>query len=443
MTGLGAKFRTAISQRQTQSSSINQYSVIDTKAVIAIRWLALAGQTIALVIVAFGFGYEGAFTSAFGLVAVGAAVNLWQNWRSRYQTVTSRPELLIALSFDVLQLSGLLYLTGGMANPFAMLLLAPVVVSAALLDFRATVYLVLLVGFCAIMVTHFYLPLPFSEADFALPALYLSGLFTALLVSCVFIGFYVWYLADKARQANAALAAMQLLLERDRRATVLGSLAAAAAHKLGSPLNTIAVISHDMKASLRGKIDSNDEVLQDVSLLNDEVERCRTILSELDKDAQTDQPARDVALPVSQMIQALLNPKLAELGSRVRFKAGPLDDSPEPMAKPIPDLKYALEILLDNANDFAVKQITFITSWSQKAIAIEICDDGPGLTPLVLSRVGQPWNSSREGREGHKGLGLFLAITLIEALEGEVKIVNAPAGGGAKISIHMSQGSLL
>ena len=443
MTVLGAKFRNAISQRQTQSPSINQHSVIDTKAVIAIRWLALAGQTIALVIVAFGFGYEGAFTSAFGLVAVGAAVNLWQNWRSRYQTMTSRPELLIALSFDVLQLSGLLYLTGGMANPFAMLLLAPVVVSAALLDFRATVYLVLLVGFCAIMVTHFYLPLPFSEADFALPALYLSGLFTALLVSCVFIGFYVWYLADKARQANAALAAMQLLLERDRRATVLGSLAAAAAHKLGSPLNTIAVISHDMKASLRGKIDSNDEVLQDVSLLNDEVERCRTILSELDMDAQTDQPARDVALPVSQMIQALLDPKLAELGSRVSFKAAPLDDSPEPMAKPIPDLKYALEILLDNANDFAVKQITFTASWSQKAIAIEICDDGPGFTPLVLSRVGQPWNSSREGREGHKGLGLFLAITLIEALEGEVKIVNAPAGGGAQIVIHMSQEALL
>jgi len=443
MTGLGAKFRNAISQRQTQSPSITQHSVIDTKAVIAIRWLALAGQTIALVIVAFGFGYEGAFSSAFGLVAVGAAVNLWQSWRSRYQTVTSRPELLLALSFDVLQLSGLLYLTGGMANPFAMLLLAPVVVSAALLDFRATVYLVLLVGFCAIMVTHFYLPLPFSEADFALPALYLSGLFTALLVSCVFIGFYVWYLADKARQANAALAAMQLLLERDRRATVLGSLAAAAAHKLGSPLNTIAVISHDMKASLRGKIDSNDEVLQDVSLLNDEVERCRTILSELDRDAQTDQLARDVALPVSQMIQALLDPKLAELIGRVSFKAGALDDSTEPMAKPIPDLKYALEILLDNANDYAAKKITFALGWSQKAIAIEICDDGPGFTPLVLSRVGQPWNSSREGREGHKGLGLFLAMTLIEALDGDVKIVNAPSGGGARVVIHMSRDSLL
>ncbi len=443
MTGLGAKFRNAISQRQTQSPSITQHSVIDTKAVIAIRWLALAGQTIALVIVAFGFGYEGAFSSAFGLVAVGAAVNLWQSWRSRYQTVTSRPELLLALSFDVLQLSGLLYLTGGMANPFAMLLLAPVVVSAALLDFRATVYLVLLVGFCAIMVTHFYLPLPFSEADFALPALYLSGLFTALLVSCVFIGFYVWYLADKARQANAALAAMQLLLERDRRATVLGSLAAAAAHKLGSPLNTIAVISHDMKASLRGKIDSNDEVLQDVSLLNDEVERCRTILSELDRDAQTDQLARDVALPVSQMIQALLDPKLAELIGRVSFKAEALDDSTEPMAKPIPDLKYALEILLDNANDYAAKKITFALGWSQKAIAIEICDDGPGFTPLVLSRVGQPWNSSREGREGHKGLGLFLAMTLIEALDGDVKIVNAPSGGGAQVVIHMSRDSLL
>ena len=192
MGRLGSKFRNAFSPSKKPGSPIikdppkkhsaTKHSVIDTRAVIAIRWLALAGQTIALMIVAFGFGFDGAFPTAFGLVAIGAAVNLWQSWRSRYQRVTSRPELLLALSFDVIQLSGLLYLTGGMANPFAMLLLAPVVVSAALLDFRATVYLVLLVAFCAIMITHFYLPLPFSESNFTMPALYRSGLFTALLV---------------------------------------------------------------------------------------------------------------------------------------------------------------------------------------------------------------------------------------------------------------------
>ena len=428
-TGSNAKSHTT-----SHPKSHTGHSVIDTRAVIAIRWLALAGQTIALVIVAFGFSFAGAFQSAFGLVAVGAAINLWQSWRSRYQTVTSRPELLLALSFDVIQLSGLLYLTGGMANPFAMLLLAPIVVSAALLDFRATVYLVLLVAFCAIMITHFYLPLPFSETDFVLPALYLSGLFTALLVSSVFIGFYVWYLADKARQANAALAAMQLLLERDRRATVLGSLAAAAAHKLGSPLNTIAVISHDMKAALKGKIDGNDEILQDVRLLNAEVERCRTILTELDRDAQTENLARDVALPVSQMIRALLDPKLTELYGRVRFNTHASGEIREPHAKPLPDLKYALETLLDNADDFAASYIDVTIGWSDEAIEIEISDDGPGFTPAVLSRFGQPWNSSREGSDGHKGLGLFLAMTLIEGLGGQMSIANED---GAKIIIHL------
>jgi two-component system sensor histidine kinase RegB len=279
-----------------------------------------------------------------------------------------------------------------------------------------------------------------SETDFVLPALYLSGLFMALLVSSVFIGFYVWYLADKARQANAALAAMQLLLERDRRATVLGSLAAAAAHKLGSPLNTIAVISHDMKAALKGKIDGNDEILQDVRLLNAEVERCRTILTELDRDAQTENLARDVALPVSQMIRALLDSKLTELYGRVRFNTRPLDENQEPHAKPLPDLKYALETLLDNANDFAASQIDVTIGWSKQAIEIEITDDGPGFTPAVLSRLGQPWNSSREGSDGHKGLGLFLAMTLIEGLGGQMSITNA---NGAKITIYLPCDRLL
>ena len=426
-----------------QLPELAYHAVIDTKAVIAIRWLALLGQSIALFIVAYGFGYDGAFASAFGLVIIGALINLWQSWRSRYQMVTNRAELLLALSFDVLQLSGLLYLMGGMANPFAMLLLAPVVVSAAMLNLRATIYLIILVMFCAIMVTHFYLPLPFPEPDFALPRLYLSGLFTALFVSCVFIGFYVWYLADKARQANAALAAMQQLLERDRRATVLGTLAAAAAHKLGSPLNTISVISHDMNAALKGKIDSNDQIIEDVRLLNSEIERCRMILSQLDKDAQAENLGHDVALPVSQMIQALIDMKLSEISCQVELSSGALDDTAEPQAKPLPDLKYALETLLDNADDFAQSKITVDIGWTQSDIEIEIADDGPGFSSSILAHAGQPWNSSREGKEGHKGLGLFLAMTLVNSLDGEMKLANARNKKGAVVTLQIPRTRLL
>ena len=222
-----------------------------------------------------------------------------------------------------------------------------------------------------------------SESDFTLPALYRSGLFTALLVSCLFIGFYVWYLADKARQANAALAAMQSLLERDRRATILGSLAAAAAHKLGLPLNTIAVISHDMAAALKGKIAPEDEILGDVRLLNEEVERCRMILSELDRDAPADNLARDVALPVSQMIRGLLDTKLTRLSGRILFQSG-ARCQPRAAGQTPADLKYALETLLDNADDFAATRIELTISWTDEAIEIAIKDDGPGFPASVL-----------------------------------------------------------
>ena len=235
-----------------------------------------------------------------------------------------------------------------------MLLLAPVVVSAALLDFRATVYLVLLVAFCAIMITHF-VAIALLRIDFTLPAL--SKWAVRSLVSCL-LSVYVWYLADKAR-TNAAHDAS--LLERDRRATILGSLAAAAAHKLGSPLNTIAVISHDMAAALKGKIAPEDEILGDVRLLNEEVERCRMILSELDRDAQTDNLAHDVALPVSQMIRGLLDTIAPAIGTDSAFNPG-RDASREPQAKPLPDLKYALETLLDNADDFAATRIELTIS---------------------------------------------------------------------------------
>jgi len=418
------------------------HSVINPNAVIAIRWLALAGQSAALIFVAAGLGFDGAFASAFGLVFIGALMNIWQGVRARYRTLTSRAELVLALSFDVLQLAGLLYLTGGLANPFAMLFLAPIVVSAALLDFRSTVFLVLLVGLCAVVLTHLYLPLPFSEAGFALPALYLSGILSALVVSCVFIGFYVWFLADRARQTTAELAAMQLLLERDRQATTLGTLAAAAAHKLGSPLNTIAVISHDMAPALKGKIGTGDQIYQDVVLLQQEVERCRVILSELDRDAQADRLGSQVALPFSQMITGLLDSKMASLGARIELSSGPRDASKEPLSKPLPDLKYALETLLDNASDYARSTIRLDIGWTQTHVEVAVCDDGPGFSQKVLARHGQPWNSSREGQSGHKGLGLFLAMTLIEALDGEMQTKNH-SEGGAVVSLTIPRDRLL
>ena len=413
---------------------INGDSLIDPKALVLIRWLALSGQSLALVVVFFLLDFEPPFLSALGIILVGVAVNIWQAWRTRHLTQTSAIELLLALSFDVIQLAGLLYLTGGLTNPFSILLLAPIVVSAALLDFKSTALLVILVGVCASLLSRLHLPLPLLADRFSLPPLYLVGLLAALMVPALFISFYVWWLADKSRRTSASLAATQLVLEREQQIANLGALAAAAAHKLGSPLNTITLISHELQSRLDQQ-PSSEALTADISLLIEEAERCRVILSELDRDVNTDRFADDVTMPISQVLQSMLDAKFTELKGLLDLTTGALDDSTEPLSKPLPDLKYTLEILLDNAHDYAASAIRLDIGWTATDIDINLSDDGPGFGANILARLGQPWNSSRDGRGGHRGLGLFLAVTLVNSLGGQIDIYNEEIGGAA---IHIT-----
>ena len=409
---------------------MNGDSLIDPKALVLIRWLALSGQTLALVCVFFFLEFRSPFLSAFGIIMVGVAVNVWQALRTRHLTQTSAGELLLALSFDVIQLAGLLYLTGGLTNPFSILFLAPIVVSAALLGFKSTAFLVVLVGICASLLSRLHLPLPLLEDISALPPLYLNGLLAALMVSALFISFYVWWLADKSRRTSASLAATQLVLEREQQIANLGALAAAAAHKLGSPLNTITLISHELQNRVN-KQNGTQDLEADIALLMAEAERCRVILSELDRDVNTDRFADDVTMPISQVLQSMLDAKFTELKGLLDLTTGPLDGSPEPLSRPLPDLKYTLDILLDNAHDYAASTIRLDIGWTATDIDINLSDDGPGFGPNILARLGQPWNSSRDGRGGHRGLGLFLAVTLVNSLGGQIDIYNEEVGGAA------------
>ena len=412
------------------AARVNGEALIDPKALVLIRWIALFGQSAALISVFFFLDFVPPFLSAFGIILVGVVLNIWQAWRTRHITQTSATELLLALSFDVIQLAGLLYLTGGLTNPFSILLLAPIVVSAALLGFKSTAVLVILVGVSASLLSRFHLPLPLLSDRFILPPLYLTGLFAALMVSALFIGFYVWWLADKSRRTSGSLAATQLILEREQQIANLGALAAAAAHKLGSPLNTITLISHDLQDRLTRQIDSQT-LNEDITLLIDEVERCRVILSELDRDVNTDRFADDVTMPVSQVLQTMLSLKFTELSALLELTTGALDDSAEPLSKPLPVLKYTLETLLDNARDYAVSAIRLDIGWTATDIDISLSDDGPGFSPSILARIGQPGNSSRDGRDGHRGFGLFLAVTLVNSLGGQIEIYNEEVGGAA------------
>ena len=198
----------------------------------------------------------------------------------------------------------------------------------------------------------------------------------------------MWWLADRSRRTAASLAATQLVLERTATAN-LGALAAAAAHKLGSPLNTITLISHELQDRLN-KEPRSDQLEADITLLDQRSRQMPRDSSELDRDVNTDRFVDDVTMPISQVLHTMLDAKFTELGGLFELSAGLLDDSAEPLSKPLPDLKYTLEILLDNAHDYAATAIRLDIGWTATDIDINLSDDGPGFRPNILARPGQP-----------------------------------------------------
>lgn len=403
----------------------------DPQNLVKIRWLALAGQLLACLIIHFGFGFTFSIEAALGVIVTSAFVNLAIDQRNRHVKRVDPFEVMVALSFDVLQLSALIYLTGGLLNPFFILLLAPIVVSAAILPLRATSFLVMLVVICASLLSVYHLPLPWQDREFIVPQLFLFGILVALIISAIFIGFYTWYLANNTRELAQSLTRAQLSLASEREALALGRLATAAAHKLGSPLNTISLISHD----LVGEVADDDPLLDDIQLLNREVERCRVILQELDRDANLPSDKIAFALPASEVIYSLTEVKIAEMVHPVSWQITGKEGTSEPVMHGRPELKYALETVLDNADGFAVSQVSCGMAWDDEKLTISISDDGPGFKQNIMNRFGQPFNSSRKGQDGHRGLGLYLAMSLIENSGGEMFIYNAPNGGGRVVIV--------
>ena len=248
----------------------------------------------------------------------------------------------------------------------------------------------------------------------------------ALIISAIFIAFYTWYLANNARELANSLSKAQLSLATEREALALGRLATAAAHKLGSPLNTIALISHELVKQLQ----QNDPHTEDIHLLDKEVERCRIILQELDQDAHGSSDKLAFALPASEVLHSLTSPMMANMKHEVIWHSEGKADIDEPVMFGRPELKYALETILDNADGFAHEFVTFGISWDEEALEITISDDGSGFKQSILNRYGQPFNTTRKGRDGHRGLGLYLAMSLVENSGGTMQIENQANSGG-------------
>ncbi|MEP3045261.1 MAG: ActS/PrrB/RegB family redox-sensitive histidine kinase [Roseibium sp.] len=402
---------------------------------VRLRWLAVGGQSAALLVVHLGLGYPLPVGPAFALVALSAWFNIFLKIRAPAVTRLSERAAALQLSYDILQMSGLLFLTGGLGNPFAFLLMAPVMVSATGLSARYTLMLGVLAILSGSLLAIYHLPLPWPAGEaFSLPVVYSIGIWTALVSTLGFMAVYAFRIAEEARQMADALAATELVLAREQHLNALDGLATAAAHELGTPLATIYLVAKE----LSDEFEEGDYRAEDVELIRSQSERCRSILRQLTSlSSETDQTYQ--RMPVSQLLEDVIDP---HRGTGVPIHSTKDGEGPEPVGTRNAAIRYGLGNLLENAIDFADSSVEVAATWDADTLSISIQDDGPGFAPEILAKIGDPYvsirgsKSSREGTGGGLGLGIFIAKTLLERTGAKLQLENrTPPDSGALIRI--------
>lgn len=401
------------------------------RTLLIIRWAAVIGQATTLATVYLALGFALPIADCLALVFASVLVNVYLTLTRSTKTWLVEREAALYLAYDVVQLTALLYLTGGLQNPFAILMLAPVTVSATILGFVSTLLLSLVVVGAITMLGVVHQPLPWIAGEMLdLPDTYIAGVWSALVVATGFIAAYAWRVAAEARGMAEALGATQIALAREQRLSSLGALAAAAAHELGSPLGTIAVVAKELARDL----EPGSPLKPDIDLLLSESDRCRAILSEL-----AEAPEPHGGAPFETPLLTALVREIAEhhdsgiVDIEIRTEGAP--GSPEPHVRRRPEFVHGLTNLVQNALQFASNRVILTIGWTARGVTIAVEDDGPGFAPSVLARIGEPYISSRAGMSGHMGLGVFIAQTLLGRTGARCSFGNVP-GRGARVVIR-------
>jgi two-component system sensor histidine kinase RegB len=407
---------------------------------VRLRWLAVIGQTVAVLAVHFGLEFRLPIWACLAVIALSAWLNVALRVRFRATQRIEPDRAAWLLAFDIAQLAILLFLTGGLQNPFAFLFLGPVLLSATALPARFTLMLGAFAIACASVLMFFHEPLPWDSDDpLVLPPIYVMGVWLSLVLSIGFIGAHTWQLAEEARLLADALAATELVLAREQHLSQLDGLAAAAAHELGTPLSTISVIAKELERA----IPPESVHAEDVALLREQAQRCRDILAKLTELSSSGAPFD--RMPLSALIEEVVAPH-RNFGVTIDVSLAPEDAGGEPVGARNPAILYGLGNLLENAVDFAHEQVNVAAKWNDGDVAVTITDDGPGFAPEIMERIGEPYVTSRRARGpdsvgGGLGLGFFIAKTLLERSGATLTFENrAFPERGASVRVRWARG---
>lgn len=409
---------------------------VNQRTLIMIRWFAVTGQTCALLVAHGIIGINLPLGAALGIVGLSCLVNLYA-MKSDSSAFPRQRKVAAYLAFDLSQLSALLALTGGLENPFAILVLAPVIVATTLLRRFYAVSLAVVSLVCISLLALFGIPFEWPGHIQDFPALYKAGLWFALIFSVGFIAFYVWRTTSEARKLQDALGAVRNALAHQQQVAALGAQAAATAHELGSPLNTISLIASDLEDGLS----EDSPHYEDIRILTSQVRRCRDILAEFAREPS--ETAEDLMEPLTPLaLLSLLADKHRGENPRVRVTiAESTTSGPPPSIRKSPELAYGLGNLIQNAIQFARSEVRLIFGWDDNILSVVIHDDGRGFSNSVLARIGEPYISTRKTTGKNMGLGIFIARTLLEMTDASVTFRNASTGG-AEICVIWSRNSI-
>ncbi len=416
---------------------------VRVRTLAQLRWYAVAGQ-IGAVLVAL---YVYRLSLEVGLIAIVIGLPILVNIISYFVYLENRRlsegEADLMIGFDLAQLGVLLYLTGGLNNPFALLMLAPVTVASTILPLRSTLILGgIALGIVTLLWFESFPIMTATGEPLILPDLFVFGFWVALVIGIVFVGIYARQVTQETLSMSEALVATQMALAREQKLTDLGGVVAAAAHELGTPLATIKLVSSELIDELGDQV----ELREDALLIREQADRCRDILRSMGRAGKEDHLMRQA--PIETVVREASEPHLGR-GKSVEFRTIPpnVDGTRQPDIFRQPEIIHGIRNFVQNAVDFAQNAVLVEIRWTDDSINLRISDDGPGFPNSVLGRIGEPFVRRRRSDEGSArrpgyegmGLGLFIAKTLLERSGATLNFAN----GGARAVCGQREGAIV
>jgi two-component system, sensor histidine kinase RegB len=407
---------------------------LDKNTLSTLRFIAIFGQFIAIIVVFFYLDLDFPIKESFAIIFFGLLTNLFLQFRIKVNQLKDTYASFFLL-YDLMQLSILLYFTGGILNPFSFLLITPAIVSSTFLSMGTTIILSVITSFMLFLLTDFYLPLPGMDASiFYVPNFYKFGVLTSILIGLIFLSYFGIRFSGETKKRSEALNKLQEVIAKEHELESLGGQAAAAAHSLGTPLATISVVAKELKK----EIGDNEEVSKDLDLLISQTKRCSEILKKISKK-QIEEDNFISTIKLDDLLEEIVNSFQETSTKKIDLLTE--RDFNKITIQRMPEIIYGFRNFIGNAVKFSKSKVEIVLNTNEKIIEIKINDDGPGIPDDIIDKIGEPYIKSKSkelSSNSGLGLGTFLGKTLLERQGANLLFRKNSKLGGALVVISWS-----